>query len=125
MGSSKKKSHIYKIQTFQSTSLRMITCAPPYVSNHTLYFDLKIRTVQEEAENFYKLFRARLTNHSNPLILALNSESVLGNPSRKVRAKSEPRSEMPLTPSGQCRRRRSVASSCQSRKYANAQTRLS
>ncbi|KAF0756358.1 Uncharacterized protein FWK35_00009226 [Aphis craccivora] len=48
----------------------MITCAPPYVSNHTLHSDLKILTVQEEAKNSYKLFRARLKNHSNPLILA-------------------------------------------------------
>jgi hypothetical protein len=57
---STKKSNIYKIQTFQSTSLRMITCTPPYVSNHTLHSDLKILTVKEEAKNSYKLFRSRL-----------------------------------------------------------------
>jgi len=78
---SAKKSNIYQIQTFQSISLRMITCAPPYVSNHTLHSDLKILTVQEEAKNSYKLFRdARLRNHSNPLITALNSEFIPGNP---------------------------------------------
>ncbi|KAL4085431.1 hypothetical protein QTP88_027290 [Uroleucon formosanum] len=81
---SAKKSNIYKIQTFQSTSLRMITCAPPYVSNHTLHSDLKILTVKEEAKNSYKLFRARLANHSNPLILALNSKSIPGNPPRRI-----------------------------------------
>lgn len=62
----------------------MITCAPMYVSNHTLHSDLKIHTVQEEAKNSYQLFRARLTNHSNPLILALNSESIPRNLPRRL-----------------------------------------
>ncbi|KAF0752109.1 Uncharacterized protein FWK35_00030351 [Aphis craccivora] len=62
----------------------MNTCARPYVSNHTLHLDLKILTVKEEAKNSYKLFRVRLANHSNPLILALNSEFIPGNPPRRL-----------------------------------------
>ncbi|VVC44186.1 Endonuclease/exonuclease/phosphatase,Reverse transcriptase domain [Cinara cedri] len=80
-----KKSNTYKIQAFQSTSLRMITGAPPYVSNHTLHSDLKILTVHEEAKNAYRLFRGRLTNHSNLLIHALNSNSIPGNPPRRLK----------------------------------------
>ncbi|VVC41929.1 Reverse transcriptase domain [Cinara cedri] len=80
-----KKSNTYKIQAFQSTSLQMITGAPPYVSNHTLHLDLKILTIHEEAKNAYRLFRAHLTNHSNPLIRALNSNSIPGNPPSRLK----------------------------------------
>lgn len=34
------------------------------------------------SKNSYKLFRARLRNHSNPLIMALNSEFISENPPR-------------------------------------------
>ncbi|VVC31114.1 Reverse transcriptase domain [Cinara cedri] len=80
-----KKSNTYKIQAFQSTSLRMIIGAPPYISNHTLHSDLKILTVHDEAKNAYRLFRARLTNHSNPLIRVLNSNSIPDNPPRRLK----------------------------------------
>jgi len=65
----------------------MITGAPLYVSisNHTLNSDLKIYTVQEECKHSFKQFHACLTNHSNPLILALNSESIPGNPPRRLK----------------------------------------
>jgi len=81
---SAQKYNIYKIQTFQSNLLRMITYAPPYVSNHTLHSDLKILTIAE-AKNSYKLFRARLKNHSNPLIIVLNSEFIPENPPRRLK----------------------------------------
>lgn len=71
-----KKFNTNKIQTFQSTSLRMITCGPHYVTNHNLHSDLIIHTIQEAANISYKVFHARLANHSNPLILALYSESI-------------------------------------------------
>lgn len=84
MGSSKKKCNIYKIQPFQSTSLQMIARALHYIFNHILHSDFKIHTAQEVLKISYKLFRSRLTNYSNPLIFALNSEIIPGNPPRKL-----------------------------------------
>jgi len=82
-----KKSNTNKIQTFQSTTLRIITNAPFYVSNHTLHTDLKINTIEETAKIIYKRFRSRLTNHSNPLISALDSDTIPGNPPRRLKRK--------------------------------------
>lgn len=74
------KSNTYNIQTFQPTSLTNVIARapPPCVSNHARRSDLKILSVQEQAENAYGLFGARLTNHSDPLIRALNSRSPSG-----------------------------------------------
>jgi len=58
----------------------MIASASPYVSNHTLHSDFKIQTVLETTKTTYKLYLARLANHSNPSISALNSNSNPGNP---------------------------------------------
>ena len=80
-----KKSNTNKIQTYQSTALRIITNSPFYVSNHTLHTDLRINTVKETAKLFYKRFRSRLTNHPNPLISALNSDSIPGNLTRRIK----------------------------------------
>jgi hypothetical protein len=51
-----KKSNINKIQTFQSITLRIITNAPFYVSNHTLHTDLRVNTVDETSRQLYKRF---------------------------------------------------------------------
>lgn len=56
----------------QSTSLRFIACAPPYISNHTLHSDIKIHTVYETVNISYKL------------IHALSSESIPGDPPRRL-----------------------------------------
>jgi len=80
-----KKSNIYKMQTFQSITLRIITNAPFYVTNHTLHSDLGLPTVAEVATSSYKRYRSRLTNHPNPLILALNSTNIPGNPPRRLK----------------------------------------
>jgi len=80
-----KKANIDKIQTFQSITLRIITDAPFYVSNHTLHTNLRVNTVDATAKLLYKLFRSRLTNHPNPLISALNSDSIPGNPPRRLK----------------------------------------
>ena len=82
-----KKSNTNRIQTFQSITLRIMTNAPPYVSNHTLHTDLKINTVEETAKILYKRLHNRLANHSNPLISALNSDTIPGNPSRRLKRK--------------------------------------
>jgi len=60
-------SNIAVIQRYQAKTLRQITYAPWYVTNHTLHKDLRIppvRTVfQEQAETH----RAALKSHPNPL----------------------------------------------------------
>jgi hypothetical protein len=43
----KKKTNINKIQVFQSKTLRLITNAPPYVSNNTLHTDLRIPLLEK------------------------------------------------------------------------------
>ena len=80
-----KKSNIYKIQTFQSITLRIMINAPFYVTNHTLHSDFDIPTVTEVASSYYKRFRCRLANHLNPLISALNSANIPGNPPRRLK----------------------------------------
>jgi len=62
----------------------MITNAPFYISNLTLHSDLNIQTFPEVAKS-YKLFRSRLANHPNPLILALDSTNIPGDPPRKLK----------------------------------------
>uniref|UniRef100_A0A2S2Q1W5 Putative RNA-directed DNA polymerase n=1 Tax=Sipha flava TaxID=143950 RepID=A0A2S2Q1W5_9HEMI len=58
-----KKSNTNKIQTFQNITLRKITNAPYFVSNHTLHNDLHIKTINEEAKTFYNKFHLKLSNH--------------------------------------------------------------
>lgn len=82
-----KKSNTNKIQTFQSTTLRLITNVPFSVTNHTLHTDLKINTIAETAKILYKRFRSRLTNYSNPLSSALDSDTIPGNPPRRLKRK--------------------------------------
>lgn len=78
-----KKSNLNRIQAFQNIALRKLTSPPPpYVSNHTLHTDLKIKTVKEEAVTYYKRFHNRLATHSNPLIKSLSSHGIPGNPPR-------------------------------------------
>lgn len=79
-----KPSNIKKIQTFQSTSLCLITGAPYYVSNLTLHTDLHINTVSKTVSFFYKRFRSRLVNNPNPLIRELNSNIIPGDPPRRL-----------------------------------------
>lgn len=56
-----------------------------YVSNHTIYIDLRINTVDETSKIPFKRFSSRLTNHPNPLISTLNSDAILGNPPRRLK----------------------------------------
>ncbi|VVC38353.1 Hypothetical protein CINCED_3A022623 [Cinara cedri] len=72
------------MQTFRSISLRKITNSPFDVSDQTLRSDLRLQTVAEVAASSYNSFRTRRTNHPNPLIRALNSANVPGNPPRRL-----------------------------------------
>lgn len=80
-----KVSNVNKIQTVQNKILRLITKAPPYVSNYSLHTDLNINTVHAEAITYYKRFHKRLTHHPNPLISNLASRTIPGNPSRRLK----------------------------------------
>lgn len=82
-----KKSNINKIQTFQNIALRKLLNAPPYVSNHTIHTDLKIKLVHEEAIAHYQRFHNRLSSNSNPLIRNLAVHSIPGNPPRRLKRK--------------------------------------
>ncbi|KAL4141858.1 hypothetical protein QTP88_004414 [Uroleucon formosanum] len=63
-----KPTQIKTIEAFQSISLRTITSAPWFVSNHTLHKDLKIETVENLVKTHYKKFHNKLLHHPNPLI---------------------------------------------------------
>jgi len=80
-----KKTNINKIQTFQNIALRKLLNDPPYVSNHSIHLDLRIKTVQYEAKFYYKRFHSKLPNHSNPLIKNLAVPTILGNPVRRLK----------------------------------------
>ena len=82
-----KKSNTNRIQTFQNISLRRLTNAPPYISNHTLHNDLHMKTVNEEARIFYTRFHKKLQTHSNPLIKDLYILTLPGNPNRRLKRK--------------------------------------
>jgi len=85
-----KKTNIDKIQTIQLITLRMVASAPPYLSNHTLHSDFKIQTILETAtKTSYKLYHACLAYHSNPLISALNCNSISGDSPSPSEGKSE------------------------------------
>ena len=80
-----KPSNLNVIQRFQSITLRMITEGPFYVSNHTLHTDLNIKTISEMSSIIHKRYRLRLENHPNPLIAALNAQTIPGNPQRRLK----------------------------------------
>lgn len=82
-----KKSNINKIQTFQNLALRKLLNAPPYVSNHTIHTDLKMKLVHEEAIAHYQRFHNRLSSNNNPLIRNLAVLSIPGNPPRRLKRK--------------------------------------
>lgn len=45
-----KKLNVNKIQIFNNIHLRILTNTPNYVSNYTLYSDLKLKTISEKAK---------------------------------------------------------------------------
>jgi len=49
-----KSSNIRPIQAHQNFTLRLITKAPWYISNDSIYKELNITTVKELAFNYYK-----------------------------------------------------------------------
>lgn len=82
---SAKISNLNRIQRFQSKVLRIISKAPFYVSNNSLHSDFKILTVTELAKLHYKRFNNKLYHHPNPLIAQLSSETIPGNPKKRLK----------------------------------------
>ncbi|KAF0727406.1 zinc finger MYM-type protein 6-like, partial [Aphis craccivora] len=75
------------INRIQSKTLRQITKAPYYVSNHTLHHDLSIPFVADVAKTHYKRFHNRLLNHRNPLMHDISSFTIPGNPPKRLKRK--------------------------------------
>jgi hypothetical protein len=64
-------SNIDILERFQSKALRMIVDAPWYVPNTVIRRDLQIPTVKEEIRCYSSQYSARLSTHSNDLIVNL------------------------------------------------------
>jgi len=54
-------------------SLSIIINSPWYVNNQSLYNDLKIITIPDQASKLYIRFHIKLQHHLNPLISNLSS----------------------------------------------------
>jgi hypothetical protein len=59
------------LERFQSKTLRMIVYAPWYVPNTLIWRDLQIPSVKEEISHYSSHYSARLTAHSNDILLTL------------------------------------------------------
>lgn len=57
-------------------------CASPYISNLTLHFDLKIKTIHIEAIAYYKRLFNRLPSNSNTLMSDLATHTIARNQPR-------------------------------------------
>jgi hypothetical protein len=73
---SAKKSNLRCLQGFESKVFRLITGAPSYVSNRTLYSDLKTNTIQEEANKCFTRYFGQLQRNSNELISQLSCANI-------------------------------------------------
>jgi hypothetical protein len=82
---STKKSNLNFLQSFQSISLRLLTNAPWYVSNHAIHKDLNIPTLHTLNSAHYKKFHFYTNNHPNPLIANLSSKTLSDNPPRRLK----------------------------------------
>ena len=63
-------SNLAVIQRYQAKTLRQITDAPWYVTNHTLHTDLRIPTVGTVFQELAETHRTALKPHPNPLYSA-------------------------------------------------------
>lgn len=58
--------------------------ALPFVLNHTLHTDINLKTLNEEAKLYYKMFHDRVTTHTDRLIKNVASATVPGNHPRRL-----------------------------------------
>jgi len=71
-------SNLAVIQRYQAKTLRQITDAPWYVTNHILHTDLRIPTVRTVFQELAETHRTALKSHPNPLIT-----QILAPPNRR------------------------------------------
>lgn len=64
-------SNIEILQRYQNKTLRYITNAPWYMTNYSIHKDLQIATVKEEINTVSHRYLQRLSDHCNPLAIAL------------------------------------------------------
>ena len=71
-------SNLAVIQRYQAKTLRQITDAPWYVTNHTLHTDLRIPPVRKVFQELAETHRTALKSHPTPLI-----EPIVAPPNRR------------------------------------------
>jgi hypothetical protein len=71
-------SNLAVIQRYQPKTLRQITNAPWYVTNHTLHTDLRIAPVRTVFQKLTETHHTTLKSHPNPLIA-----TILATPPRR------------------------------------------
>ena len=64
------------LQRFQSKTARIITNASWYVTNETIYRDLRIPTIKEEISKRGNRYNSRVSNHPNSLVTQLLDSTV-------------------------------------------------
>ena len=69
------KSNIDFLERYQSKTLRLITSAPWFVSNNCIRKDLNELSVKDEIQRFSEKYLQRLSDHINPLAVALLDDS--------------------------------------------------
>jgi hypothetical protein len=80
-----KPSHTKRIQAIQNKALRIITQCPFYVTNSTLHNDLGIPLVIDTAKRKYSTLHPTFHRHENPLVEAMSTPHIPGNPERRLR----------------------------------------
>jgi len=80
-----KPSNTRKIQAFQSICLRLVPSAPWYITNNNLHKDFNILNINQISKLYYTRFYIKLHQHTNPLISKLSSNTLPGNPRRRLK----------------------------------------
>uniref|UniRef100_A0A2S2P256 Putative RNA-directed DNA polymerase n=1 Tax=Schizaphis graminum TaxID=13262 RepID=A0A2S2P256_SCHGA len=80
-----KPSNTRTIQAFQSICLRLVASAPWYLTNNNLHKDLKIQNLNQISKLYYTRLHNKFQLHTNPLISKLSTNSLPGNPRRRLK----------------------------------------
>lgn len=80
-----KPSNTRTIQAFQSICLRLVASAPWYLTNNNLHKDLKIQNLNQISKLYYTRLHNKFQQHTNPLISKLSTNSLPGNPRRRLK----------------------------------------
>lgn len=75
-------SNIRPTRTHQNIALRLITVAPWYISNTSIYKDFKITAVIESKATYYKRSHSKIDYHTNPFLRNMPTHILPENPER-------------------------------------------